>query len=279
MSDARIVVETANGIAKVTINRPEKHNAMDVQFFREFGPRVDELSQDSEVRAIILTGAGRSFCSGIDIVSLADVARESASATILGSSLGEPFGPLQSVVTSLRACRKPVIAAVNGFASGMGVSLLCLCDQRVASDQASFAPGFIRMGLAGEFGITFTLPRLIGFPRALKFLTEGETRDAWWAEKAGLLDEVVAPERLMEAAQALAAKLMEAAQAIAAKLAEMPPLAMGMVKELLYQGLESNFDYQLQSEAFAASTLLRTEDCQEAALAFLEKRPPVFKGR
>jgi 2-(1,2-epoxy-1,2-dihydrophenyl)acetyl-CoA isomerase len=124
------------------------------------------------------------------------------------------------------------------------------------------------MGLAGEFGITYTLPRLIGFPRALKFLTEGETRDARWAEKAGLLDEVVAPE-----------KLMEAAQALAAKLAEMPPLAMGMVKELLYQGLESNFDYQLQSEAFAASTLLRTEDCQEAALAFLEKRPPVFKGR
>ena len=268
MSEPRIIVEKSNDVAKVAINRPEKHNAMDLPFFREFGPRIGELSQDSEVRAIILTGAGRSFCSGIDIVSLADVARESASVTILGSSLGEPFGPLQSVVTSLRACRKPVIAAVNGFASGMGVSLLCLCDYRIASDQASFAPGFIRMGLAGEFGITYTLPRLIGFPRALKFLTEGETRDARWADRAGLLDEVVAPE-----------KLMEAAQALAAKLAEMPPLAMGMVKDLLYQGLESSFDYQLQSEAFAASILLRTEDCQEAALAFLEKRPPVFKGR
>jgi enoyl-CoA hydratase/carnithine racemase len=268
VSKARIIVEKAKGVAKVTINRPEKHNAMDLLFFQEFGPRIDELSQDSEVRAIILTGAGRSFCSGIDIVGLAEIARDSASVTILGSSLGEPFGPLQSVVTSLRACRKPVIAAVNGFASGMGVSLLCLCDQRVASDQASFAPGFIRMGLAGEFGITYTLPRLIGFPRALRFLTEGETRDARWAERAGLLDEVVAPE-----------KLMVAAQALADRLAEMPPLAMGMVKDLLYQGLESNFDHQLQSEAFAASTLLRTEDCQEAALAFLEKRPPVFRGR
>ena len=268
MSEARIIVEKSKGVARVTINRPEKHNAMDPLFFREFGPRVDELSQDPEVRAIILTGAGRSFCSGIDIVSLADVARESASATILGSSLGEPFGPLQSVVTSLRACRKPVIAAVNGFASGMGVSLLCLCDQRVASDQASFAPGFIRMGLAGEFGITYLLPRLIGFPLALKFMSTSETRDARWAEKAGFVEEVVSPENLMETAQALAAKL-----------AEMPPLALGMVKELMYQGLESNFDYQLQSEAYAASILLRTEDFQEAARAFLEKRPPTFKGR
>ena len=268
MSEPRIVLEKANGVAIVTINRPEKHNAMDLPFFREFGPRIDELSHDSEVKAIILTGAGRSFCSGIDLVGLAEVSREPASVTVLGQSLSEPFGPLQSVVRSLRACHKPVIAAVNGFASGMGMSLLCLCDHRIASEQASFAPGFIRMGLAGEFGVTYVLPRLIGFPLALKFLSEGETRDARWAEKAGFVDEVVSPGNLMETAQALAAKL-----------AEMPPLALGMVKELLYQGLESNFDYQLQSEAFAASTLLRTEDCQEAALAFLEKRPPVFKGR
>lgn len=268
MSDARIIVEKANRVARVTINRPEKHNAMDLQFFKEFGPRIDELGQDSGVRVIILTGAGRSFCSGIDLVGLAEVARESSSVTVLGQSLSEPFGPLQSVPRSLRACRKPVIAAINGFASGMGMSLLCLCDHRIASDQASFAPGFIRMGLAGEFGITYVLPRLIGFPLALRFLSEGETREARWAERAGLVEEVVPAENLMEAAQALAAKL-----------AEMPPLAQGMVKELLYQGLESTFDYQLQSEAYAASILLRTGDCQEAALAFLEKRPPVFKGR
>jgi len=268
MSERRIVVEKTGSVAKVTINRPEKHNAMDLQFFREFGPRIDELSRDAEVKAVILTGAGPSFCSGIDLVGLAELARDSASTAVLGQSLREPFGPLQTVPNSLRACRKPVIAAVNGFASGMGMSLLCLCDHRIASEQASFAPGFIRMGLAGEFGITYILPRLIGFPRALKFLSEGETKDARWAEKVGLVDEVVLPGNLMEAAHTLAAKL-----------AEMPPLAQGMVKELLYQGLESNFDYQLQSEAFAASMLLRTEDFQEAARAFMEKRPPVFKGR
>jgi 2-(1,2-epoxy-1,2-dihydrophenyl)acetyl-CoA isomerase len=268
VSEPRIVVEKAGGVARVTINRPEKHNAMDLQFFREFGPRIDELSHEAEVKAIILTGAGPSFCSGIDLVGLADVAREPASTAVLGQSLREPFGPLQSVPNSLRACRKPVIAAVNGFASGMGMSLLCLCDYRVASEQASFAPGFIRMGLAGEFGITYILPRLIGFPLALKFLSEGETRDARWAERAGLVEDVVS-----------AGTLMNAAHALAARLAGMPPIALGMVKELLYQGLERSFDYQLQSEAFAASVLLTTEDFQEAARAFLEKRPPVFKGR
>jgi enoyl-CoA hydratase/carnithine racemase len=103
VSDVRIIVEKANGVAKVIINRPEKHNAMDLQFFREFGPRIDELSHDSEVRAIILTGAGPSFCSGIDLVGLAEVAREPASVTVLGQSLSEPFGPLQGVPDSLRA--------------------------------------------------------------------------------------------------------------------------------------------------------------------------------
>jgi 2-(1,2-epoxy-1,2-dihydrophenyl)acetyl-CoA isomerase len=268
MPEPRIVVEKTAGVAKVTINRPEKHNAMDLQFFREFGPRIDDLSRDAEVKAIIITGAGPSFCSGIDLVGLAGLTRESASVAVLGQSLREPFGFLQTVPNSLRACRKPVVAAVNGFASGMGTSLLCLCDHRIASEQASFAPGFIRMGLAGEFGITYVLPRLIGFPRALRFLSEGETKDARWAEKVGLVDEVVSP-----------GKLTEAAQTLAAKLAEMPPLALGMVKELLYQGLESNFDFQLQSEAFAASTLLTTEDFQEATRAFLEKRPPAFRGR
>jgi 2-(1,2-epoxy-1,2-dihydrophenyl)acetyl-CoA isomerase len=266
VSGGRIIVEKANGVARMTINRPEKHNAMDVQFFREFGPCVDELSREAEVKAIVLTGAGRSFCSGIDISALAEFGRPGS--VTFGSSLSEPFGPLQSVVRSLRACHKPVIAAVNGFASGMGMSLLCLCDHRIASEQASFAPGFIRMGLAGEFGITYVLPRLIGFPLSLKFLTTDETRDARWAEKSGLVDEVVSAENLIETAQALAAKLVE-----------MPPLALGMVKELLYQGLESNFDHQIQSEAYAASILLGTEDFQEATRAFLEKRPPVFKGR
>lgn len=268
MSDVRILVEKANGIARMTLNRPEKHNAMDMQFFREFEPCVDDLNRDAGVRAIILTGAGRSFCSGIDLMGLADVAREPASVTVGGPSLSEPFGPLQGVLRSLRACRKPVVAAVNGFASGMGMSLLCLCDHRIASEQAAFAPGFIKMGLSGELGLTYLLPRLIGFPLALRFLTTGETRDARWAEKAGFVDEVVPGGSLAQAAEALAEKFLE-----------MPPLALGMVKELLYEGLDASFDAQVRSEAYAASVLLKTEDFQEAIRASLEKRPPSFKGR
>lgn len=268
MSEPRIIVHVSEGIARMTINRPEKHNAMDVQFFQEFGPCIEVLSDDDEIRAIIITGAGRSFCSGIDLVSLGEVAQEPSSVAVGGPNLSEPFGLLQSVVSSLRACRKPVVAAVNGLASGMGMSLLCLCDYRVASEQASFAPGFIRMGLAGELGITYVLPRLIGFQPALKFLSTGETRDTTWAEKAGLVDEVVP-----------LANLKEAAQAFAVKLTQMPPLAVSMVKQLLYRSIEGDLDSQLQSEAFAASILLKTEDCHEAVTAFLTRRPPVFKGR
>jgi len=268
VSDARILVEKANGIARMTLNRPEKHNALDMQFFDEFEPCLDGLNRDPAVRAIILTGAGRSFCSGVDLAGLADAAREPASVTVGGPSLSLPFGPLQGVPRSLRACRKPVIAAINGFASGMGMSLLCLCDHRIASEQASFAPGFIRMGLSGELGLTYLLPRLIGFTPALRFLTTSETRDARWAEKAGLVEEVVP-----------AGNLVQAAEALAARLAEMPPLALGMIKELLYEGLNASFDAQVRSEAYAASLLLKTEDFQEAVRAWLEKRPPAFKGK
>lgn len=268
MSDDRILVEKANGIARMTLNRPEKHNALDMQFFREFEPCVDDLNRDTGVRAIILTGAGRSFCAGVDLMGLADAAREPGSLNVGGPSLDEPFGPLQGVPRSLRACRKPVIAAINGFATGMGMSLLCLCDHRIASEEASFAPGFIKMGLSGELGLTYLLPRLIGFPLALKFLTTGQTRDARWAERVGLVDEMVP-----------AGSLIQAAEALALKLGEMPPLALGMVKELLYQGLDASFDAQMRSEARAASVLLKTEDFQEAVRASLEKRPPAFQGK
>jgi len=150
----------------------------------------------------------------------------------------------------------------------MGLALACLCDYRIASEPAAFAPGFINLGLAGELGLTYLLPRITGLPAALQFLSTGETRDASWAERSGLVSEVVPPQNLMEAAQRLGAKL-----------AQMPPIALGMLKQLLYQGLETSFDFQLRFEFQAASRLIQTEDCQEAMRAALEKRPPVFKGR
>ena len=268
MSYQRILLEKANNVTTLTLNRPEKHNALDVLLLQEFGQCMDELDGDEDTRAIIITGAGRSFCSGIDIASLAQAAEEPASMGKGRMNFSQPFGLLQVIPSGLRACHKPTIAAINGFTSGVGMALTCLCDYRIASEQATFAPGFINIGLAGELGLTYLLPRITAMPVALEFMSTGETRDARWAEWCGLVREVVSPEGLMEAAQGLATKLVK-----------VPPIALETLKQLVYQGLEANFDFQLQSEARAASLLLQTEDFQEAIRSFFEKRPPVFKGR
>jgi len=264
----RILVEKANYIATLTLNRPEKHNALDMLFFREFGQCRDEIKSDDDIRVIIITGAGRSFCSGVDFADLAQAMADPARVAEGLADLSQPFGPLQTLPRSLRTCYKPVIAAINGFTSGMGLALACLCDYRIASERATFAPGFINLGIAGELGLTYLLPRITGLPVALKFLTAGETKDSSWAERSGLVEQVVPPQILIEAAHALGGKL-----------AQMPPLALGMVKQLLYQGLETSFDFQLRFEFQAASRLIQTEDFQEGMRAALEKRPPVFKGR
>jgi 2-(1,2-epoxy-1,2-dihydrophenyl)acetyl-CoA isomerase len=264
----RILLEKANYIATLTLNRPEKHNALDMVFFREFGQCMDELKGDEDTRVIIITGAGRSFCSGVDFGDLAQaIGDPSLMAEGLGD-LSQPFGPLQAVPRSLHTSHKPVIAAINGFTSGMGLALVCLCDYRIASERATFAPGFINLGLAGELGLTYLLPRITGLPVAFQFLSAGETRDASWAKRSGLVSEVVPSQNLMEAAYSLGGKL-----------AQMPPVALGILKQLLYQGQETSFDFQLRFEFQAASRLIQTEDCQEAMRATLEKRPPVFKGR
>lgn len=268
MSYQRILVEKTDGIATLTLNRPEKHNALDMQFFREFGVCMDEMSGDESTRAVIITGAGPSFCSGIDFADLAQAVGNPASMAKGHVTLAKPFGPLQELPRALRSCPKPTIAAINGFTSGMGLSLMCLCDYRIASDRATFRAGFVNLGLAAELGLTYLLPRLIGVTAALQFLSTGETQDAVWAERAGLVSQVAPSESLGEVTKELAGKLVK-----------MPPIALEMIKHLVYQSLEVNFDFQLQSEAHAASLLIQTEDCREAMRAAFEKRPPVFKGR
>jgi len=124
MSYQRILLEQANGIATLTLNRPEKHNALDMLFFQEFGQCLDELNEDQDTRVIIVTGAGRSFCSGIDVTALAQAAEDPASMGKGRANLNQPFGPLQVLPTCLRSCQKPTIAAINGFTSGMGIWIL-----------------------------------------------------------------------------------------------------------------------------------------------------------
>lgn len=267
MTYERILVEKAEHVSTLTLNRPEKFNAMDLLFLREFRECLDGLGKDPEVRAIIITGAGRSFCPGLDVEAVGQAAADPVGSGMGRGTLDKPFALSQNVPDALRACRKPVIAAVNGAAAGMGLALAGFCDYRIASERAVFTAGLIRLGLASEMGLTYILPKLIGLPATLEFLSTGDKRDARWAEKAGLVRQVVPPEELLNAARALAGTL-----------ASLPPMAMQMLKQLVCASPGNTYEVQVLMEGYAGSILSQTEDHREGIAAFMEKRPPVFKG-
>ncbi|BCO56960.1 crotonase [Mycobacterium intracellulare] len=267
MANERISVDKTNHVATLTLNRPEKHNAFDGVALQEFGQCMGELTRDEDTRAIIITGAGKSFCAGSDTAYISEIQADMAAAA--GRfNFDEPFGPYQVIPSSLRNCPKPTIAAINGFASGIAVALISLCDYRIASEKASFTPQFVNFGLAAEMGISYTLPRITSLSAALEFLSTGEKRDAVWAKECGLVKEVTPPERLMESAMQLANKL-----------ASMPPVSVENIKRLVYQAINPGFEAQLQFEARVGMALAQTEDCREAVIAMMEKRAPVFKGK
>jgi 2-(1,2-epoxy-1,2-dihydrophenyl)acetyl-CoA isomerase len=267
MTFERILVQKAEHVSTVTLNRPEKFNAMDLLFLREFRECLDGLGKDPEVRAIIITGAGRSFCPGLDVEAVGQAAADPVGSGMGRGTLDKPFALSQNVPDALRACRKPVIAAVNGATAGMGLALAGFCDYRIASERAVFTAGLIRLGLASEMGLTYILPKLIGLPATLEFLSTGDKKDARWAEKAGLVRQVVPPEELLTAARAMAGTL-----------ASLPPLAMQMLKQLVYASPGNSYEAQVLMEGYAGSILSQTEDHHEGIAAFLEKRPPAFKG-
>ena len=267
MTFERILVQEAEHIATLTLNRPEKYNAMDLTFLREFKDCMEELAQDAEVRVIIITGAGPSFCPGLDVEAVGKAAADPVGSGMGLGTLNRPFALSQNVPDALRACKKPTIAAVNGATAGMGLALACFCDYRIASERATFTTGLIRLGLAAELGLTYILPRLIGLSSALEFLSTGQKKDAQWSQKVGLVRQVVPPEELLTAANDLANTL-----------ASMPPLAMQMLKQLIYESPGNSYEAQILAEGYVGSILAQTQDHREGIRAFIEKRPPVFKG-
>lgn len=268
MEYQRLLIERSGPVTTVVLNRPEKYNAMDVLFLREFKDCLAALSDDSESRSIIITGAGRSFCPGLDVESVGNAAADPEATGMGRGTLQTPFALSQNVPDALRACRKPVIAAINGATAGMGMAIACFSDYRIASQQASFTAGLVKLGLAAELGLSYILPKMIGLPATLEFLSTGEKKDAAWAEKVGLVRDVVPAEGLLSSAQALAGTL-----------ASLPPLALAMIKGLVYESFGNSYETQIRSEAFAGTMLSQTQDHQEGITAFLERRPPRFQGR
>jgi len=256
----RPTVERARdgAVLRITLNRPERLNALTRQLLGELREALGE-AESPEVRAVVLTGAGRGFCVGQDVGEIAD-----ATPPEVGELLRQGYEP---VVRAIRGLAKPVLAAVNGPAAGAGLSLCLACDVRVASDAAALLPAFMRVGLVPDAGGTHALARLLGAPRALEWLISGRQLSAAEAVAWGLVSEVVPEERFREVVDQRAREL-----------ATLPTRALALTKRLLDAAPVATLDDQLDLEARLQEEAAGGADFAEGVRAFLEKRPPRFSG-
>lgn len=262
MNLERFILEKGEGIAVITLNRPETLNALDVRAFEELDEMGAELREDGEVRVLILTGAGRAFCSGVD-VSLIDVLTKLPPAAFRRKVI-----ELQGVFSSLEEMEKPVIAAVNGFALGAGCDLALACDLRIASEKAMLGEQYIKVGLIPDMGGTQRLSRLVGIGKAKELIFTGDMINGREAVRIGMVNRVVAPEELLLTAKSLAKRL-----------AQGPSVAIGVAKLAINRSRGVDIYSGLEYESYGQSLCMGTEDRAEGVAAFLEKREPRFKGR
>ncbi|MBU2548482.1 MAG: enoyl-CoA hydratase/isomerase family protein [Proteobacteria bacterium] len=257
MSYETLLVEIRDSVGLITLNRPDRLNAINYQMSVDLEAVLAEFAADGQVRSVILTGAGRAFCAGADIKEMVDPA-----ARLL------PIYRHYNFFNRLADFEKPVLAAVNGACNGGGLELALCCDFRLAADTASFGLGEVKLGVIPAGGGTIRLPRLIGAGRAKEFMYFGNRVDAGEAERIGLVNRVVPLEHLMPEVRSWAAEL-----------AERPPLSLKMLKSCVDLGLEMDLTGALDYEKRCAEVLFGTDDRQEGMRAFVEKRKPVFKGR
>ena len=264
MSYQDILVEQRDSVATITFNRPERMNAMGGTLVEDTIDALQCFQTDSDVRAVILTGAGeRAFCAGADMQNLqhrADEATPMARRRYVQNA--------QKLTLAIRQLEKPVIAAVNGVAAGGGCDIALACDIRIASERARFGEVFARIGLFPGTGGTYFLPRLVGIAKALELIWTGDMIDAREAEQIGLVSQVVSPD-----------ELMSATLAFTQRLAQGPPLAISLAKSAVYKGLDLDVHSALEYAATAESITLTSDDHREGVTAFREKRIPHFKGR
>jgi 2-(1,2-epoxy-1,2-dihydrophenyl)acetyl-CoA isomerase len=255
---AEVELSRTGGVLTITLNRPDVLNALNRAVHEQLAAALRE-ARVPEVRAVVLTGAGRGFCVGQDLTEF----RENASGDI-ADRLRTGYIPN---VLALRALEKPVLAVVNGPAAGAGLSLACACDLRIAADSAAFVPAFIGIGLVPDSGATYFVPRLVGAARAFEWLTSNRKLTAAEAHAWGLVSEVVEDD-------ALAARAAE----LAAGLAAAPTKAVAMTKRLVDRAAAATLEEQLEREAQLQAAAARTDDFHEGVAAFLEKREPRFGG-
>jgi 2-(1,2-epoxy-1,2-dihydrophenyl)acetyl-CoA isomerase len=262
-SDSPLLVETTpSGVRTITLNRPSRLNAVNPALAAALPEALDDAHADDAVRVVVLTGAGRGFCAGLDL---------SEPAGLEGASRAQRLDDLAWVgrwVQAVARCGKPVLAALNGVAAGAGFGLALACDVRLMSAQATLTAGYARRGLSPDAGVSWFLPRLVGLGRAMDILLTGRDVPAAEAERIGLVQSV-------HAHDAFAASV----QAYAEQLATGAPIALALTKRVVGLGLEQGLAAQLRDELTHIRTCFGTADVAEALAAFGEKRGPVFRGR
>jgi enoyl-CoA hydratase/carnithine racemase len=259
-----LLYDQRDGIVTMTLNRPERLNALGDTLRQDLYDAIMRASGDPDVRVIVLTGAGRGFCSGGDVKAMNEAKRANR-----GRPLMEQVAPIRDqVILAMRQAPQPIIAAVNGPAAGAGMNLALACDMRLAATTARFGETFVKRGLHVDWGGTYFLPRLVGMAAACELIFTGAIIDADEALRLGIVSRVVAPEDLMPAT-------LELARTIAAG----PPIAIRLAKRALYRSQEVDLPAALEFETYAQNICSETEDAREGIRAFVEKRDPAFQGR
>ena len=252
------------GVAVATLNRPDVLNAFNDELGHALVDRVREAAADQSVRCLVLTGAGRAFSSGEDLAALAGD-YERGTAPDLGQTLIGRYNPL---IRAIRDTPKPVVAAVNGVAAGAGASLALACDFRIASEHAKLVLAFIKVALVPDSGAVWFLSRMVGTAKTLHIAATGDPISAPEALELGIFDKVVPAD-----------DFDETWKSFAAELASGPTEALALTKRLVWHAAEHDLEEQLQEEVHAQTRAGKTEDHLEGIRAFLDKRPPTFKGR
>lgn len=257
MEYQEIILTQKDHITTITMNRPEKLNAINSSMLSELIDALDNADRDDETRVVVITGAGRAFSAGTDL----NEDRE-------GKESVPGYTTADTGFAAFYGLEKPLIAAINGLAVGGGCTLTLSCDIRIASDNAQFQLPFTKLGGCTELGSTYLLPRLVGMGKASELVLTSKMIDAAEAKEIGLVNQVVP-----------ASQLMEATREMAASIAKLPPISVRMNKQGLRQSQEGSLAGQIRYEVLTGNYLNGTEDHKEAIAAFREKREPVYKGR